>query len=700
MSDQPWSVACTPPTRLLERVTPPPFVDRLRYPWMQALLAALLYAAARWVGMRLLRTPQTLGIIWPATGVLVGAALAWRDHSPWLLGGSCWVAAATLQVALGVSPLAAVTLSALGVGEALLIAWLLPRWRDDVRRLSSVSSLFVLAGVAAAGAAVVGVVGTLVIAAGAPVRLRDVWVVWTWGHALGVMLYAPPWLAWSQRGHAPQARRSPARTLEAMLAAGLLLTVAVLVFFDGLTGLPTTRILSLPYQILPVAVWIAIRFGIGGTSLAMAVVATLAVWGTALDGGAFRLTHPELSERVFVTQGYVLSITLGCMALAIAMERARAQERQTRLLNVSLAEANAILTYEMDQRERTAISLRMLLDAAPEGILVIGTDGRIVEVNAALERMLGYSRLQLLGLPGEALIAPAHREAVLAWQARFLLAGGTSPALRTQHDLRALRSDGTTFEAQVGLSPYHLGDQLRVIATVRDVTDQRAVERRMETSLREKEVLLREVHHRVKNNMAVMSSLFYLQSRHATDPHTVRVFRDSESRVRSMAMVHEVLYRSADLSAVDFGRYLETLVDHLANVYRGTVPTLRVQRDILPIRLSIDQAVPCGLLVNEVLTNVLKHAFVDGGPAELQVRAWSSIDEVRIDVTDSGVGMPADVTPASTQTLGVRLMQALIEQLDGTLVHHRQARGTRTAISFPLVAGATTDGSVPVAASA
>lgn len=581
---------------------------------MLALVTAVAYAAATWAGMRLLRTPQTLGVIWPATGILVGAVLARRDHSPWLLGGSCWVAAAGLQVALGVAPVPAAVLSALGVGEALLIAWLVPRWRGDVGQLASVSSLFVLAGVAAAAAAVVGVAGTLVIAADAPVRLRlrDVWVVWTWGHALGVMLYTPPWLAWSQQGRTLAPRRSTARTVEASLAAMALLSIAVLVFFHGLGGLPKTRFLSLPYQILPVAVWIAVRFGIRGTSLAMAVVSLLAVWGTSLDGGAFRLTHPALTERVLVTQGYVLSITLGGMALAIAMERAHAQELQTRLLNVSLAEANAILTHEMGERERTALSLRMLLDAAPEGILVIGIDGRIVEVNAALERMLGYSRLQLLGLQGEAVIAPAHREAVRAWQSRFLAQGGTNPALRAHHDLRALRSDGTTFEAQVGVSPYHLGDQLRVIATVRDVTEERAVERRIETSLREKEVLLREVHHRVKNNMAVMSSLFYLQSRHATDPLTVRVFRDSELRVRSMAMVHEVLYRSADLSAVDFGRYLETLVDNLANVYRGTVPELRVARDIQPIRLSVDQAVPCGLLLNEVLTNVLKHAFVDG----------------------------------------------------------------------------------------
>ena len=152
-------------------------------------------------------------------------------------------------------------------------------------------------------------------------------------------------------------------------------------------------------------------------------------------------------------------------------------------------------------------------------------------------------------------------------------------------------------------------------------------------------------------------------------------------------MVHEVLYRSSDLSAVDFSRYLESLVEHLANVYRGTVPGLRLERDIEPIRLSLDQAVPCGLLLNEALTNAFKHAFVDGAPAVLRVHARARDGEVRIDIVDNGVGVPEHVSPAGVQTLGTRLMQALTEQLEGTLDTVRQKRGTRTTLVFPLVVG-------------
>jgi len=387
----------------------------------------------------------------------------------------------------------------------------------------------------------------------------------------------------------------------------------------------------------------------------------------------------------------LLEAALLVWVLTTVISRGGRQEAQARLLNEALADANSSLASEVQARERAAISLRMLLDAMHEGIVVVDAGGQIVEVNDALERMLGYTRGQLIARPGDMLVAEHDRETVRAYQARYAAAPADLLSARPGRDLTARRADGTTFAAQVGLSPYHVGDQLRIIATVRDVTAQRAVERRMATSLREKEVLLREVHHRVKNNMAVMSSLFYLQARHANDPETVRVFRESESRVHSMAMVHEVLYRSDDLSSVDFGSYLDALLSHLMNVYRGTVPGLRLERDIAALHLSLDQAVPCGLLLNELLTNAFKHAFVDAQVPVLRVRAAADGGHVRIDVMDNGVGMPADVPASRPATLGLRLMRALVEQLDGTIETSSSAAGTRTRLVFPVTASTDAD---------
>ena len=390
----------------------------------------------------------------------------------------------------------------------------------------------------------------------------------------------------------------------------------------------------------------------------------------------------------------LLEAALLVWVLTTVMQHGARQEAQARSLNEALADANTSLAAEVQARERAAISLRMLLDAMPLGIVVVDATGHIVEVNDALERMLGYTRGQLIARPGDMLVTEEDRETVRAHRARYVAAPSELLAARPGRDLTARRADGSTFATQVSLSPYHVGDQLRIIATVRDVTAQRVVERRMETSLREKEVLLREVHHRVKNNMAVMSSLFYLQSRHAHDPETVRVFRESESRVRSMAMVHEVLYRSDDLSSVDFGSYLDALLSHLMNVYRGTVPGLRLDRDIATLHLALDQAVPCGLLLNELLTNAFKHAFAEATSPVLHVRASASDGRVCIEVSDNGIGMPDDDANSRPATLGLRLMRALVEQIDGTIETSSSAAGTRTRLVFPAMTtstGATTD---------
>ncbi len=662
---------------------------QLRRPSLQALIVTLAYVGAAWVGLRVLRTSSSVGLIWPATGLLVGALLVLRHIPSGVLCLAAWAASAALQVGLAVPPVVAVGLSGLGVLESLVIVWVLSRCSAEVRQLTTPASLVVLTAVGTAGAALGAVPGAIVVAWSSPhpLRIADAWLVWTCGHAIGVLLFTPLWIVWNRADAVWSRPSSPARVAEAVIAFATLLSVTAVVFFDGVAGVRAPRLLSLPHQVLPVAVWIAVRFGPRGTSIGIAAASLVAVAGMSVGGGAMRITHVALEERALMIQGFVVALTFGCMLLAIAVEQLRRQEYEGRMLNVALAEANAELMHEVGERERAALALRMLLDATPEGIVVVDERGTIVEVNDALERMFRYTRVQLIGQPDEMLVTDEERPTIASYRRQYAESPQRMHTRTPGPDLQARRGDGSTFPAQVTLSPYHQGDALRIIAAVRDVSDQRAAERQMETSLREKEVLLREVHHRVKNNMAVMSSLFYLQSRHASDPETVRVFRESESRVRSMAMVHEVLYRSSDLSAVDFSRYLESLVDHLANVYRGTVPGLEIERDIQPIRLSIEQAVPCGLLLNEVLTNAFKHAFVDDGPAVLRVEARTWNGDVRIDVVDNGIGVPAQRSPERVQTLGLRLMQALTEQLDGVLTSERQARGTRTSLAFPLVVG-------------
>lgn len=222
-------------------------------------------------------------------------------------------------------------------------------------------------------------------------------------------------------------------------------------------------------------------------------------------------------------------------------------------------------------------------------------------------------------------------------------------------------------------------------------------ERTIRESLVEKEVLLKEVHHRVKNNLQVISSLLYLQSQQSRDELSIEMFSESQQRVRSMALVHERLYRSPDLAQVDFAEYISCLTDSLFGANRADSDRIRVAIDVQHGQLSIDTAVPCGLLVNELISNCLKHAFPDGGHGCISVGLHHvSDEEALLNVSDDGVGLPASVDPETSPTFGMQVIVALVEQLHGTLEVER-SQGTAFRIRFPSSARPHTDFPNPAA---
>ncbi|MBN2391899.1 MAG: PAS domain S-box protein [Anaerolineae bacterium] len=200
----------------------------------------------------------------------------------------------------------------------------------------------------------------------------------------------------------------------------------------------------------------------------------------------------------------------------------------------------------------------------------------------------------------------------------------------------------------------------------REITERAQAEAKIKASLKEKEILLQEIHHRVKNNLQVISSLLNLQSQGIQDEKTLEVFQESQNRIRSMALIHEKLYRSSDLARVDFAEYIRNLASFLIRSYRSRAVRLDLQA--ADIYLSIDNAVPCGLIVNELISNALKHAFVDGREGEIRVIMQQLADhQVRLVVRDNGVGLPKDADYMNTGSLGLQLVTMLVEQLDGTI---------------------------------
>jgi two-component sensor histidine kinase len=190
-------------------------------------------------------------------------------------------------------------------------------------------------------------------------------------------------------------------------------------------------------------------------------------------------------------------------------------------------------------------------------------------------------------------------------------------------------------------------------------------EQTVRASLREKEVLLKEIHHRVKNNLQVISSLLNLQARYLTDPAARAIFNQSQNRVQSIALVHERLYESADLSHVDFAKYVVVLLDNIFDTYGATNRGISKIIDIGDAKLTVDVAIPCGLIVNEVVTNALKHAFPDGRRGTVRVSLVEGPkDMLELTVQDDGVGIPADIDPRNTVSLGLDLVTTFADQLN------------------------------------
>jgi len=220
-----------------------------------------------------------------------------------------------------------------------------------------------------------------------------------------------------------------------------------------------------------------------------------------------------------------------------------------------------------------------------------------------------------------------------------------------------------------------------------DVTELKKAEEQIRLSLAEKEVLLREIHHRVKNNMQVISSLIWLQSAKMDNPQVEEALMESHNRIKSMALIHESLYQSKNLSEIDLDDFIHSLVRDLSQALTPTKSRITFLIEAQGVRLGIDQALPCGLIINELVTNSLKYAFPDDRPGRIRISAVRSLEgAMELTVEDDGVGLPQGFEPAGSESLGFQLVTRLAElQLDGSW-NVEAGMGTRVTIRWPLAA--------------
>lgn len=259
---------------------------------------------------------------------------------------------------------------------------------------------------------------------------------------------------------------------------------------------------------------------------------------------------------------------------------------------------------------------------------------------------------------------------------------------------------GTRQEVSVSLSPQegsHIfdlrieplhdrgGEVIGITCVAFDISDRKQIEAHLTAALAEKEVLLKEIHHRVKNNLQVISSLLHLQAQTLQDPSLKEIFRECQNRVESMSLIHKTLYNSMNLGQINLADYIRNLASHLLASYQIRPSQIQLQTELQGIGLNLDQAIPCGLIINELVSNALKYAFPDGRSGEIGIRlqAMQLENWVELVIWDDGIGLPANTDWQSAQTLGLSLVRDLVlQQLEGQILHTSQ-QGTCFQIQFP-----------------
>jgi PAS domain S-box-containing protein len=245
--------------------------------------------------------------------------------------------------------------------------------------------------------------------------------------------------------------------------------------------------------------------------------------------------------------------------------------------------------------------------------------------------------------------------------------------------------NGKALWLQVFLNPVYMGEKLEEISCLAyDNTERKEIDRKVRDALKEKEVLLQEVHHRVKNNLQVISSILNLQSSYVTDPKTLEILQESQNRIKSMSFIHETLYRTIDFSSIDFSEYMRTLSNNLIQSYRLEDCQVHFTTDLDPLTIHIDQAIPCGLIVNELISNALKYAFKGRKEGDLHLSLKRNNKTVVMRVADNGVGLPEGFNYEKTDSLGVQLVYTLTEQIDGSIAVNTASTGTEFLITFEM----------------
>lgn len=369
---------------------------------------------------------------------------------------------------------------------------------------------------------------------------------------------------------------------------------------------------------------------------------------------------------------------------------------------------NSMGALKLSEEKQSAV-----IKTVGDGIVVVGSDSVIRSTNPELSNIFGWLEEDMVGKSVE-MLTPEKDRADHKAEIKRYLAEGTSHLIGRRVELEGLKMDGSVFPVELRIKESVMGEgkDRFFTAAINDITDRKKAESKLkkaykelrdtqtaslnimedlerermqlDASLKEKELLLREIHHRVKNNMQIISSLLKLQFDYIKDDQYLWVFQDCQNRIKSMALIHENLYHSNDLSRIDFHDYIENLANNLCVFFKIDTNKILLKIEVDGISLGIDTAIPCGLIINELVSNTLKHAFPNGRDGEIRI-SLSEIEnknEYELVVSDNGVGLPKNLDYRHTESLGLQLVIMLAEdQLQGK-VKRSKRKGTEFKINF------------------
>lgn len=620
-----------------------------------ALLVFAAYFGLALASLGFIVPPIAIAVVWLPAGLLVAVLIGTpRRDWPWLVAAA-FAANAIGNFAAGRPFAACLAFATVNCFESVVGAYVVGRFASPPVTLGKLRELLVFVG----GAAVLGpavaatlVAGTVSALGISTVLFSETWALWWISDSSGVLLMGAPILAWQTFEWREARRITLERAAEIVLLVLFLGACVVYVFAPHEAA--TVGIVRLPFLTVPPLLWGAVRFGVRGAS-AMALALSLAsIWLTSRSYGVFVPLAATDATLLLSIEAFAAVQMISALALAAVIEERATGERSLRKLNLTL-------------------------EHALEGIGRLDERSAFRFTNPSLAAMLGYKPIDLLGASLFDIVQAEDR-GMLAEALDRITAGD-----RITLEARGRARSGATpyLELVIAVEPGDDQEGAALYCFVRDITERRVAEESIRQALHEKDLLLKEVHHRAKNSLQLTTSLVGMYYRRVADESAKRMLAELQIRIRAMALVHDSLYRSETLEEIDLSSYVGDLTRMIVDAFRGDAQAVDLRVDCESVRVGASTAVTFGIVAGELITNAMKHGFSDGHNGRISVDL-RSVDSkaIRLIVQDDGAYVPSLPATGEPSGVGLRLITNLVTQLGGKL-ERSGPRGALVTVTIP-----------------